>query len=228
MRLILLLALPLFALPLFAAERDGNRFTIPENGGGITIEFATPVSFQYERWWGAKPMTAAPLSPDSLTITIKENPDGTLQLKTRFLDVTLAVGGSMSVKTTTGKGVLSMPRAMTREGFVLQTDQDEMFYGLGAIDVPKLNLRGIRTKAPKPFLISSHGYGLFIPNRPATFDLSAQLAIDTTVFQFYYGPNPKEILEQHAITTHTQIDIEEATLATRDEKKLPKDIRGAM
>ena len=80
-----------------------------------------------------------------------------------------------------------------------------------------------------PLLISSRGYGVYGPSGKATFDLAKtdpnSIAIDQSTFQFHYGPNPKEIFEQHMLTTHNQIDLEEASLSTRDEKKLPKEVR---
>ena len=218
------LGILLIACAVRGAERDGNRFTIVDRDGGISIEFASPVSFQFERWWGSKHASGAPLSLASLTIKQSDLADGIL-LSSRFLELTLAKG-MLTVKTTSGREVAVMPRPASREGFTFKTYPDEMFYGLGATAAPKLNLRGSVVKSTKPLLISSHGYGLFVPTGPATFDLSQpdHIAIGTATFQFYYGPNPKEILEQHALTTHNQIDLEEATLSARDERRLPKEV----
>ena len=233
MRLTILLALLASTLTAAAApERDGNRVTIRDSDGGIAIEFATPVSFQYEHWWGAQPaqpFPGAPLSLDSQSIAVKELADGGVQLTTRFLEVTLAKG-AFTVRTTSGKEVAVMPRDASRTGFQLKAYPDEMFYGLGATDSPNLNLRGLLIPATKPLLISNHGYGLYVPSGAAVFDLAKRdpnsigIATNKPAFQFYYGPNPKEILEQHVITTHNQIDLEEAALSTRDEKKLPKEV----
>jgi hypothetical protein len=44
------------------------------------------------------------------------------------------------------------------------------------------------------------------------------------VFQFYSGPNPKEILEQHAIVTHNQVDLPDSSLVTRERRLLPKQV----
>jgi hypothetical protein len=68
---------------------------------------------------------------------------------------------------------------------------------------------------------------LFTPSGKAKFDLASTsdaVSVNQTTFQFYYGPNPKEILEQHALTTHNQVDLDEASLSTRDERKLPAEV----
>ncbi len=226
MRLAILLASIVASLTA-AAQRDGNRISIPTTNGGVAIEFATPVSFQYERWWGpVQAVRGAPLSLDNQTIALVEKPDGTVKLTTRFLELTI-VKDAMTVNTTSGREVALMPQPMNRSGLKLKAYPDEKFFGLGATTAGKLNLRGLVIPASKALLISSQGYGLYIPGS-ATFDLAKTdtdaVAINRTTFQFYYGPNPKEILEQHVLTTNSQIDFEEATLSVRDAKKLPKQV----
>ena len=201
-----------------AAERDGNRITIrDEQGGGIAIEFATAVSFQYERWSGAQPVRGAPLSLENQAMTINEMPSG-VAVKTRFLAVTLTQG-VLTVTTTAGREVAVMPSPGKFKAY-----PGEKFFGLGDTGALALNLRGKVIASTRPLLISSQGYGLFAPSGKATFDLTGSdiIAIDQAIFQFYFGPHPKEILEQHTLATHNQIELEEATLATRDLKKLPK------
>ena len=210
-----------------AVLRDGNRITVSDAEGGVVIEFATPVSFEYERWWGATPpLRGVPLSMESQAITLDERQDGGVRLATRFLEVTLA-NGAVAIKTTSGREVTSMPRSAGRRGFELKAHDNEQFYGLGATDAPNLNLRGRKISSTRSLLVSSQGYGLYIPSGAAAFDLGDTIIVTTrdARFQIYYGPNPKEILEQHAIVTHTQTDLAETTLGTRDERKLPKEIR---
>lgn len=229
MRLAILLAALVATLTATAAaERDGNRISILTTDGGVAIEFATPVSFQYERWWGPKqPVRGAPLSLDNQTIALVEKPDGSVELTTRFLVLTI-VKGALIVKTTSGREVAMMPQPMNRSGFNLKAYPEEKFFGLGATNAASLNLRGLVIPSTKALLISSQGYGLHTPSGGATFDLAKAdpdaVAINQTTFQFYYGPNPKEILEQHVLTTHNQIDFEEATLSVRDAKKLPNQV----
>lgn len=227
MRWVFLLAV--IGLTLTAAvDRDGNRFTIPDSEGGLALEFSSPVSFQYHHWWGTQPVRGAPLSLDPQPVKLKENLDGSVQLTTRFLVLTIDKG-ALAIKTIAGREVTAMSKPPSRAGFTFRTNPNEMFYGLGATDAPKLNLRGSLIQSSRPLMLSSNGFGLFTPTGPATFDLTPPetytIAANNTIIQFYYGPNPKEILEQHAITTQTQVDLEELTLTTRDPKKLPKEIR---
>ena len=210
-----------------AADREGNRVVIPADGGGSAVEFASLESFQFERWSGAAPPRGAPLSSESLAITVIDNPDGSVRLTTRFLDLLLAQG-QLTVKTASGREVAVFEPS--NAGVLrLKAYSDEMFYGLGATTAPKLNLRGSVIQSPKAFMLSSHGYGLYIPSGLAQFDLTKpdfiEVVASNAKAQFYYGPNPKEILEQYALTTHHQVDLDEATLATRDAKKLPREIK---
>ena len=211
-----------------AVERDGNRFSFRDPDGGVAIEFASPVSFQYEHWWTQPPAQGAPLSLDSPSIKLTESPDGAITLTTRFLEVTV-LKGALTVRTTSGREVAAMPSDATRGGFRFKTYPDEMFYGLGATDAPRLNLRGLKIPATRPFLLSSHGYGLYVPQGPAVFDLTKpddfSIGASKAMFQFYYGPNPKEILEQHVLATHSQIDLAESSLSARGPNQLPKEVR---
>ncbi len=202
-----------------AAERDGNRVTMREGQSGIAIEFASPVSFQYERWTGVQPVRGAPLSLENQAITLNETAD-TVQVKSKFLAVTVAKG-VVTVRTTSGREVAVMLSPGKFKAY-----PEEKFFGLGATGGPTLNLRGTRVASARPLLISSHGYGLYASSKKAAFDLTGSdtFSLDQSTFQFYFGPNPKEILEQHVLATHNQIDLEESTLAARNLKKFPSDV----
>ena len=214
-----------------AALRDGNRVSIPDaDGGGTIIEFASPVSIQYERWFGStQPVRGAPLSLITLPLVLEEKPDAVL-VAGAFLNVTVSNTGAITIRTKSGRELAVMAKPAARSGFQLKALAGEQFYGLGAIDAPNLNLRGRIIPSTRPLLISNHGYGIFIPSGRATFDLAKSnpdaIAIETDhpTFQFYYGPNPKDILDQHAVATHRQIDISASNLNARDESRFPKEI----
>jgi hypothetical protein len=229
MRLAILLALAAVIVSA-AAVRDGNRISIADSDGGTTVEFASPVTIQYERWSGpTHPVRGAPLSLISQTLAVEEKPDGTTAVTSSFLVVTVS-NGAVEIRTKSGREVASMPQRATRTGFQLKAYPGEQYYGLGAIDSPKLNLRGQIVPSTRPLLISNHGYGIFVPSGQATFDLAKSNAnviaveADHPAFRIYYGPNPKEVLEQHAIASHTQIDLPESSLSNRDGRKLAKGL----
>src|SRR5262249_61824261 len=81
------------------------------------------------------------------------------------------------------------------------------FYGLGAREDGSVDLRGTRTDAIKPFLMSSAGYAEFhIAPGTYSFDLARSRtdryrieargahAVD---YYFFFGPTPKDILEHY-------------------------------
>lgn len=211
-----------------AAIRDGNRISIPDATGGTLIEFASPVTLQYSRWFGTtQPTLGAPLTLTSLPLTLEDGPE--VHISSAFLNVTVSSTGAISIRTKSGREVASMSQA-TGSGFQLLAYPGEQYFGLGDITAPNLNLRGRLVPSTRPFLLSSRGYGVYIPSGHATFDLAKsnpdRIAIETDhpAFQFYYGPNPKEILEQHAITTHHQPDLPDASLSTRDSRNLPREV----
>src|SRR5205823_1305670 len=83
------------------------------------------------------------------------------------------------------------------------------FYGLGAREDGAVDLRGTRTAAIKPFLISSAGYGEWhVAPGSYSFDLGRAKADRCRIeihgaskvdYYFFFGPTPKEILEQHML-----------------------------
>src|SRR5579863_9864197 len=76
--LTFLLAAVTLAYP--AVLRDGNRISIPDSTGGTIVEFASPTSLQYERWFGPnQPTRGAPLSLITLPLTLTEISNGAIQ-----------------------------------------------------------------------------------------------------------------------------------------------------
>jgi hypothetical protein len=219
----------LLLLPAAAAIRDGNRVSIPDASGGTIIEFASPVSLQYTRWFGStRPILGPPLTLTSQPLTLEDGPQ--VRISSTFLTVTISTSGAIDVRTKSGREVVAMPQPATPPGFQLTAEPAEQYFGLGDITAPKLDLRGRLISSTRPFLLSSRGYGIYIPAAPATFDLAnknpGRIAIETDhpTFQLYYGPNPKEILEQHALTTHRQTNLADATLSNRDSRNFPSEI----
>src|SRR5262249_53206247 len=83
------------------------------------------------------------------------------------------------------------------------------YYGLGARYDAAVELRGTRTAALKPFLISTAGYGeKHVASGKFTFDIARTKpdryrieARGATKVDYYFflGPTPKEILEQNLL-----------------------------
>lgn len=217
-----------------AIVRDGNRFVLaaPSGRGGFSIEFASPVTFQYEAWFNSSPPSrGVPLSPDSMAIELQESPDGTAVLSNRYLKINVRPSGEIQVTAkSSGRELGGLAAPPTPRQLRFESAPGEMYFGAGATHVPQLDLRGTAFRSRHPLLLSSRGYGLFVSDDDVGFDLAksdpkvAVMESRRAGFLFYYGPNPKEILEQHVLATRTQVDLQESAITNRDEKRLPKGV----
>jgi len=84
---------------------------------------------------------------------------------------------------------------------------DEKFYGLGARTDRLADARGLIVDSPRPFLISSKGYGLhhsapgsylfdMARTKPDRYRIPLRVSQRFEYF-FYYGPAPKAIYDEH-------------------------------
>ncbi|MGH9722542.1 MAG: hypothetical protein ACRD8O_20210, partial [Bryobacteraceae bacterium] len=97
-----------------------------------------------------------------------------------------------------------------RDGAVVwerRTTEATRFYGLGDRPDPAVNLRGKRVEALRALLISSAGFGEFhSASAKYTFELNDRYRVEGNGASevddyFFYGPTPKEILEQYMLVT---------------------------
>lgn len=138
--------------------------------------------------------------------------DGFVRLRSRDLVIHVAkrpfalrfesVEGELIAEQTTARLV---PTQEVDYRFRLQPE--ERLFGLGH-QSSRLNRRGAKVVTTRPLLISSEGYGLFLPgSRTYAFDLGAKIQSELQVvashstrgdYVFYYGGSPTQILEQQA------------------------------
>ena len=217
--------------------KEGNfyRFRLPD--GNAEIEWISSSSFRMARsWTGPLPRTR-PLQNDPVQVT-QSNATTATRLKTKYVDVEIDTQTlAMKVKDKDGKLILTDAAPLERgSGGVTATrlaPASEEFWGLGFRPDKGFNARGSRLPLARSLLMSSLGYGLY-HRGPASYqvDLAAsrpdQVQIksdDANRFEFfyYYGPTPKEILEEHLHVIGPISGWKASQLELIDGPRLPKD-----
>ena len=209
--IVLLLGAQLWGSELLSFRRQSNVFALKLSDGGGEVEWISPSSFRFARFWGPAKVRLRPIKQEAIKVTAEESKSH-LQFSTRHLKVEVEKSGlRFRVKTTDGP-VMEDAAEIRREndGIVIERDAPakERYYGLGPRIAASVDLRGQRIRAAKPFMISSLGYGEYHA-APGTYiyDLAGlrpdrrRITIEggnRVEFFFYYGPTPKEILEEHA------------------------------
>ena len=217
---------------------DGNRFLFTGLDGGACLEFTSSVSFRLVRWWGpATPLLGQPVFKDKVW-TKSDDRLTFLAIDTRHIRMEIVKDDyRLTVKLPSGKLIWQERRGVSRQGnrivFDANLNADEKLYGFGApVRRGSLDQRGQKFSAERPFFFSSAGYGRFIAHA-GKYDMDAgatdatriRITSDVAVADqfFYYGPSPKEILEQHVTANDLQINQPDAILDLLDgDKDLPR------
>ncbi len=208
--LIAVLALaPLGAADLVSHTRRGNLFQFHLSDGRAELEWVNGASFRYSRWWDGP--AAAPLNSPRLEV-VESQTSAALELRTRHLTVEIARRNvRITVRAAGGQVLMAEAAEARRQDRAIIIEQrareQERFYGLGPDAAERVDRRGEIVETSRPFLISTAGYGQHFasPGR-YVFDVAKTVAGRLRVtlagagrldYFFYYGPTPKEILEQH-------------------------------
>ena len=204
-------ALP--AATLVGSSHEGNFVFLQLSNGSGQVEWLSDSSFRFTRTWERPVPHPSNKGAELVSLKISETPDA-LTIATKYLLLTIAKRGVLvRVAEPDATPILSdLSEAEVRDG-VLAWERAAVpgvrFYGLGARSDDAVELRGSRVAALKPFLISSAGYGEFhVASGDYTFDLAhAKLdryriearRANKVDYYFFFGPAPKEILEQHLL-----------------------------
>jgi hypothetical protein len=193
--------------------REGNSIFLQLSDGTAKIEWLNESSFRFSRWWEGSWVEGPQINPQSIGLKISETADS-LKISSKYLLVTIAKRGILAhVAEPDGTPLMDdSTEAELRNGAVVwerTAAPQARFYGLGAREDGAIELRGTRTAATKPFLISSAGYGeLHVAPGNYSFDLARAKADRYRIenhgggkvdYYFFFGPTPKEILEQRLL-----------------------------
>ena len=191
---------------LLACVPHGNRIELQLDRGGAELVWVTPSTFRFRRTLdGFLPELKAE-DRDPVRMVIDDTP-GALRLRTQFLDIAIQKHGLLlRVRRADGAPLMSdlsepapAPGGVTWDRQALPGVE---FYGLGPSTDSGLGLRCKLVRAEVPLLISTAEYGEYHPGFGSyRFDFTAADRYRITApgidYFFYYGPTPKEILEEH-------------------------------
>ncbi len=198
---------PLAAADLVRWGREANKVTLRLSIGAAEMEWISASTFRLIQCRSV-PCAGRTRSAEAVDFTIDDHGPN-LEITTKYLTVRIRkTGVLLEIHSRTGKLLLRDTGEGEREA-----QDSERFFGLGARAAESLDLRGAIVESGGGPLISSQGYGLYYstPPRPV-FDLCRTAPARVRVraeppgpieYYFYYGPSPKEILEEHLEVTGT-------------------------
>ncbi|MDP2998593.1 MAG: glycoside hydrolase family 31 protein [Bryobacterales bacterium] len=202
---------PVWLLALALAspwERQGNRFTLKLEDGRAELDWVSASTFRFARDWNKTPSRNRRGGGEPVEVSDFDTGPA-VEFRTRYLAVEVRKS-DLRLRVRDGAGGLLMEETAgaRREGGAVVLEGPlgaaERIYGLGVETLGALDRRGVKTETERPFLWSSGGWGRYFPSGERhRFDLGGgRLRVEIpgagrTEHYFYYGPAPKEILEQH-------------------------------
>ncbi len=211
-----------------APRRVWNTYPIPFADGNGEIEFISASSFRLARAWDAALPAHKAITSDAVAVAARDT-GAALAFDTKYLKLEIdKAGGRIRITPNFGDtltGTLTHNAGSISVEFAAASA--ERFYGLGARDAQRLDLRAATSQTRTPFLISSGGYGEYYRGAGTySFDLASSTPAarrvtfrgGTVEYFFYYGPTPKEIYEEHLKVTGDPGDFDPAEYAVRDPK----------
>jgi hypothetical protein len=191
---------------LLACIPHGNRIELQLDRGGAELLWVTPSTFRFRRALNGFLPELPAADRDPVRMVIDDTP-GELRLRSQFLDVAISKHGLLlRVRRADGAPLMTdLSEPAPAPGGVAWDRQalpGVEFYGLGPSTGPDLGLRGKMVRAEVPLLISTAEYGEYHPGLGSyRFDFTApdryRIVAPGIDYFFYYGPTPKEILEEH-------------------------------
>ncbi len=214
MRCLVLGLVPLAAAAIAsgAPPRVVNTFPLAFADGSGQIEWLSPSSFRFLRNWAEPERIKEPLTPQPVAVAADQSATA-YSFKSRYLTVEVRKSGGEILVKAGSKEVLVDGRVRRQNGrgvLEQRAGASERFYGLGARDAARFDLRGSAIETRDAFLLSSAGFAEYYPARGAyRFDLASSRPETVVItapaegieFFFYYGPAPKDIFEEQLALT---------------------------
>lgn len=211
-----LLAAGALAAPVTGHARRGNITLLTLGDGAAEVGWISESSFRFTRCWEPVCMSREPVKTPvevKFTSTPKALTWETRYLRLRLDRSTLTLRAELvsdgALLFAQQPVVRAAPAGLTA---AVGMQPHERIYGLAAYGLSaegKLDVRGERLATATPFFISSRGYGVYYA-MPGIYGVDAGATEPERLQvrngqarqweQFvYYGPTPKEILEEHHI-----------------------------
>lgn len=186
----------------------GNTYSLRTEDGAVRLEFISSSSFCFSRRWGEGEGDRRQLSEERVPFLVREA-GNSVEFSTKYLRVELEKTTlRLRVRDAGGKLLLADVNAASRDerGILWERRQfeEELFRGLGpGADLDDPGRPEKRVETTVPFLMSSLGYGeYFRPKGMYRYEFGTVRRVwapagPQSEYFFYYGPSPKEILEEH-------------------------------
>jgi hypothetical protein len=200
-----------------------STLTIQLDDGSGEIEWISPVAFRVSRQWGESPRIRGAIKHDPVLAAL-DNSSGSPSMRTRYL--TLDLDANFGLRVSNGETrVAEIALRRNDRGAEIAFSPYDQVYGLGGGSLGGLNLKRERIARRNGFFFTSNGYALFVREpEQCNFDFtSGTIGAGSTTsldFVFYYGPTPKEILEQHHTVTGA-VELKPGMLAVLTPERLP-------
>jgi hypothetical protein len=213
--LALVLSIPqVCGVTLLSYSRQGNLVSLRCGQGSAAVEWVSPSTFRFRRSWSDPRLDEETAKRDPVEFAIEES-SASLSFRTKELLLQVAKDGLLvRVQTANGTALLTDLTEPQKEAGAITWERAApagvRYYGFGARDDPKIDARGRRIRALKPFFISTAGYaenhlapGKYLFDMAASRTDRCRIEIQDAEgidYYFYYGPSPKAIYEEHSPT----------------------------
>ncbi len=200
---------------LVSFARYGNAVELRLTRGSAEVEWVSPSTFRFRRWWGSRLQLPEAARREPVSFTIKDA-GPVLEFSSDDLILTIRKAGLLvSVKGIEGVPLMAdATEIMPVEGgfrWERQAPPGARYFGLGPRPADELDARGSRIVTTYPFLICSRGYaeqhvgqGEFAFDlarlHPERYSIEAR-GVDHIDYYFYFGPAIKDIFEQRLAVT---------------------------
>lgn len=202
--------------------------------GKLVLEWITDSTFRFCRDWGAG-CSESGARTNKLEIVCAESSER-LECTSKYLKVEVEKEGfRVRVQNLKEKLLMEDVAGLVRneEGIAATraVSEGERFYGLGPRTDPGVDSRGKVIEAFEPFLVSSSGYGTHHPDGNYQFDLAHSRPDRYRVlrrngswfeYYFYYGPSPKQVLEEHREVTGPTAELRRWQLLVLHPQQVPE------
>jgi alpha-glucosidase (family GH31 glycosyl hydrolase) len=206
------LAALLLAVPITTHAQNSEQTTFELAGDQAVVEWISPSTFRFCRAFSGQSCLSTEVHGAShVKVTRSEN-DSQIVFETEYLKMEIDKQGlQLRVLKADGELLMAEMGPIVKSALGIEVERaaaaGEKFYGLGARTEKLADARGLIVDSPRPFLISSKGYGLhhsapgsylfdIAHTKPDRYRITLR-ASQRFEYYFYYGPAPKAIYDEH-------------------------------
>jgi len=199
-----------------AAQGGSTSFRLQGKSGHALVEWVSESTFRFCLGREASSCAAGGVEKEEALEVERTESESSHRFTTEFLDVIVdRTSLQLRVLDSEGKSLMEDLGEPLRSngGLVVERSAGtaERFFGLGMRGRTPIDARRQRIEAMTPLLVSSQGYGLHhVAPGDYVFELASEQPDTYRIlirnaawldFYFYYGPRPKDVLEEHRKVT---------------------------